>query len=355
MKPKALIISLNYNPGHFSHLTANYKLFEELGYDPILYVHKSFCDLDIGRKYKKDHSLKRLKDSIIKVSVFWFPSINNIWNIIKLRFFLKSKILYVYHEPFDSIINYYKSGFGVFKILKICLINIINFPVLILAHNIILPSKLALSVYERKYKRLNKNYTLIPLLFDDEFAKDVDIREKKYISYIGTIAADHAFDNFVNFAIEAMQNNWFPYYQFLIATKSEIPITQRKLLENFFMDKKIVIQEGVAMPNSLINKYYENSAVVWNAYNRSMQSGVLPKSYMFGTPVITCVKNNNEFIDNYKTGVSLNDNDNNEEIFNATATILANLKKYSASARKKFLEIFYYKNHINTFKYIIKK
>lgn len=349
----AIIVSLKFNPGHFSHLLANYKLFEELNYSPSLLLNPSFDRMDENNDYKKIYSLKGFKKGDIKVAVFWFPSIKNIWEIIKLRFIFKAKVIYVYHEPFDSIRNYYSSGFGFRKIVKICLINLVNFPILTFSNTIILPSSTSLSLYKKKYCRINNNYTMVPLLFDDEGNDFIKIENKKFISYIGTVAADHAFTKFVDFAVEAMKNDWFSGCQFLIATSSIIPLKENEKIRLFVINKKIFIQEGVPMSNKTINSFFEKSALVWNAYNRSMQSGVLPKSYMFGTPVIVMKKNENEFIQDGITGLLIEDNTNVIEIKEAVATVLSKKDFFFVNCRNKFKETFYYKNKVAVFKKMI--
>lgn len=344
-----LIISLNFNPGHFSHLVANYKLFEDSGFISHLYINKSFNQMDEKdefRKINKPRELHKLKE--IKAAVFWFPSLKNIIEIIRLRIFFKSKIIYVYHEPFDSIKNYYNSGFRFKKIVKICLINVVNIPIILLAHKIILPSASALSLYEKKYTLLNKNYAHIPLIFDDE-ANLIVAPSKKFISYIGTVAADHAFDRFVDFIEAAIKNDWFPNMQFLIATSSQLPLEQSKVLNPLMYTQRITISAGHPMKNSEINSFYKESQVVWNAYNRSMQSGVLPKAFMFGAAVIVLRRNANEFMDNYSTGVLINDNKNLLEIKKAVEDIIALKDNYFQNCRNKFFEKFYYKNKTEIF------
>ena len=39
---KVVIFSLNFNSAHISHLLASYMQCQDLGYDPILYLHKDF-------------------------------------------------------------------------------------------------------------------------------------------------------------------------------------------------------------------------------------------------------------------------------------------------------------------------
>ena len=351
----ALIVSLNFNPGHFSHLIANYKLLEDVGYKPYLYVNEAFNKMDKQEKFNKINNYKELKKlKSIDLSVFWFPSLFNIIEIIRLRTLYKSSVAYVFHEPFDSIKNYYNSGFNIKNILKIYLINIINIVVIQLSHKIILPSTKAVNLYKNKYLFYNKSFTRIPLLFDDEASNLVKGNHKKYFSYIGTIAVDHAFCCYINFIESSMKNNWFPDLSFLIATKSIIPDKERRIIEPYLNSGRIIISEGHLMTNEEINSFYNNSLIVWNAYNRSMQSGVLPKAYMFGAAIIGSFQCNNEFIENHKTGVLVKDNKNVIEIKNATNEIIEKRELFFLNCRNKFLDNFYYKKSLKKFTSFIK-
>ena len=347
----SLIISLNFNPGHFSHLIANYKLFRDCGFTPHLYINKSFNHMDKNDEFSKINNPRELwKLKTIDIAVFWFPSLKNIFEIIKLRIFFKAKIFYIYHEPFDSIRNYYKAGFRFKKIVKICLINLVNIPVIFLSHRIVLSSSASLFLYQKKYTFFNKNYSRIPLIFDDEAAPLLlEDAPKKFISYIGTIAADHAFDRFVDFVDSAIKNDWFSNLKFLIATKSKIPVREKYILGHYLQSGKVVISEGHPMTNEEINHYYRESLVVWNAYNRSMQSGVLPKAYMFGAAVLGLFRNANEFAENHKTGILINDNSDVIEIKNAVEEILSKKIFFFQNCRKMFLSTFYYKSKIKDF------
>lgn len=341
----ALVVSLKYNPGHFSHLIANYKLFEDCGYNSFLYIDKSFNIMDEFNEFNKINSSNKLNLlKTIDIAVFWFPSLKNIIEIIRLRIHYKTEIVYIFHEPFDSIKNYSLSGFTIKKILKIWLINLINIFVILLAHRIILPSSKANDLYKKKYSFINKKFTLIPLLFDNEALNIPENNQKKYMSYIGTIAPDHAFDCYINFIVSCIKNDWFPQLLFLIATKSDIPANAKRIIEPYLNNGKIVICEGHPMSNKEINAYYNESLIVWNAYNRSMQSGVLPKAYMFGAAIVGSYHCNNEYIDNHVTGVLVEDNKNLIEIKNAVHEILNKKDLFILNSRQKFLATFYYKN-----------
>ena len=190
---------------------------------------------------------------------------------------------------------------------------------------------------------------MVPLIFDDEANPLLKLNQKIFISYIGTISADHAFDLYVNFIITCIKNNWFDEYYFLIATKNKIPLIEKEKINLYIQSGKITISEGKPMSNELINSFYNQSLIVWNAYNRSMQSGVLSKAYMFGAAVIGAYDSNYEFIENHKTGVLVYSNKDVIEIKNAVKEILVNKIFFSLNSRNKFLEYFYYKNRVKDF------
>ncbi len=350
----ALVVSLNFNPGHFSHLIANYKLFKEAGFQPTLYVNPGFRALDADHQYDTVTTPKELgRLSSIDVAVFWFPSLRNIPEIIRLKVLYKTWIIYIYHEPFDSILNYYRSGFRIKKILKICLINLVNIPVILLSDRIVLPSAKALKLYQRKYTMLNRQYSMLPLLFDDEAGSGPHKDDKNCFSYIGTIAADHAFDQYVRFVDHAVRHDLFPGVQFIVATRNEIPQREMEILKPHIVAGKVSVSSGRSMTNEEINVFYKKSLIVWNAYYRSMQSGVLPKAYMFGASVIILSGNENEFFDNHQTGVAISDNRNIDEIAHAASEILNNKATFMHNCQEKFLATFYYKNKVSDFMKLI--
>lgn len=351
---KIVIISLNFNPGHFSHLIANYKLVQDLGFFPCLMVHPSFNQMDVTNDFIKINTIQELfKINKVDASIFWFPSVKNIFTILMLRFIHKSEVVYVFHEPFESFQEYYKAGFSLAKIGKIVIANLISILTLFLSNKVVLPSDLAMKLYIKKYSFFNKNFYKIPLLFDDEYILGNTYTDHQYISYIGTIAADHAFDKFVDFIVFCMQNGFFPEKRFLIATSSVIPDRERKILEPHLNSGLVVLQTGRFMQNDEINSYYRDSCVVWNAYNRSMQSGVLPKAYMHGAAVIVLAKNANEFIINNVTGMLVNNNGDLIEIKKAVEYIVDKPVFFEQNCRAFFLNVFYYKSHSLNFQDLI--
>lgn len=347
MKLLTLSVSLNYNPGHFSHLAASYRMFEDLGFESVLYINPLFDQMDDRNEFQKIHSLKDLYDGdTVKRAIFWFPSIKNIPAILKLKLKFRSNICYVFHEPFDSVLNYRRGGFSWLKIFKTYLINVVNIVTVIFSDQVLLPSNKSYNLYKKSYKKYNSNFAMIPLIFDDE-AEDVNIDDKNYISYIGTIAADHAFQNFIELFKFAKRNDLLRNFKFCIATKSNIEVD---LLHELTALGDIEIKHGFPLSNAEINTFYARSYIIWNAYNRSNQSGVLPKSYMFGTPVISTVSSAGDFVQNDFNSILIENNRDYQKICEKIIGLENIYADMSANARNTFLEKFYYKNYINHFK-----
>jgi len=346
---KVVMVSHNFNPGHFSHLYANYKLVVDSGLTAGFHWNDKFDKFLGDNEIHKANVTDISKDDIY---VVWFPSLKALAEMAYLRLTSKGQIVYVLHEPFDSIKAYLNSGFGVVKTSKITIISFFNYLMVQCAHKIILPSDKALTTFKSRYNFSGK-YTKIPLMFDDESKAILSFSKRRYISYIGTIAEDHAFDKFIEFVLYALNNNLFPKYIYLIATRSVLNVDIVKKLEIFVDEKKVIIVSGNSMSNSEINGYFEKSIVVWNAYRRSMQSGILPKAYMFGTPVIISDKNRSEYFSDDVTGKEVVGAYNAKDVVKSIDLIMNNFSKYSKNCRKTFLQHFYYKSFSEKFMFFL--
>lgn len=330
----ALIISLNFHPGHVSHMVASYKQFEEIGYKPIYYVNSGFKEY-----LPQEADIIDSNDEVPQcdVAIFLFPSLHNLRLIRKLKK-QESKILYIFHEPLAPLNHYRKSGFSYKYLAKLWVIDHISALTVKWSDVIFLPSRKAEEYYHanRLYKNTEVHY--LPLMYDDE-AQDLLNISKKCISYIGTVAADHSFNEFIQFVEVAVSENWFPKHQFLIATKSDFEVPEKLLTS-----ERVQIQKGRPLTDREINIAYASTAVIWNAYIRTTQSGVLAKAYMFGTPAVVMRQNLNEFMIEGQTVKSIMDNTDVLELKKAIQFILDNLSAFSINCRNLFMKQFYYRN-----------
>jgi hypothetical protein len=341
---KVLVVSLNFNPGHYSHLVANCKLIAEAGFEPILYIHPKFNEMDAEgcfRRVNRPGELCLLGE--IEYAVFWFPSLLNVVEIIRLRWTYKSYIIYVYHEPFESVTRYVESGMGILRVCKVALIHLVNLVIIWLSNYIVLPSASAYNIYWSKYRGINARCSIIPLMFDDESEPGDLLRRKTKISYIGTAAEDHAFDKFLAFAAFAIRGEMLSEFGFVIATRSVIAPDNMRIVSELIRSGRLAVFQGRPLGTREINCFFCDSLVVWNAYNRSMQSGVLPKAYMFGAAIIGAQSGATEHIDNHVTGVVVCSNADVLELRCAVEEIASRRNEFFRAARAKFLATFYYR------------
>lgn len=341
---KALIISLNFNPGHVSHMVASYKQCNELGYDSYYYVNPQFKDY-LPKAHNIITSDNRTSDC--DLAIFLFPSAYN----LKLIYHFKrngTKIIYIFHEPLSPLRDYKRAGFSYKYLAKLWIINRISQLTVKWSDVVLLPSKKAVSFYEKNPIYTNQNYHYLPLMYDDECREPHDLKSRVYFSYIGTIAADHSFAEYLRFVEWAIKNNELNGLQFLIATKSTFDVPD--ILK---FSKRVTIKQGHPLSNDEINTYYASSYCIWNAYARTTQSGVLAKSFMFATPALVLKKNCNEFAQDGVEIKAIDDNTNVHEIAEAIKEIVQNFEQYSSNCRKRFLSSFYYPIYNDLFKSII--
>ena len=338
---RAYIVSLNFNPGHVSHLMASYKQCQEIGYDAWLYIDRKFIDFVPQNSQYIVYGESKPVDC--GLAIFVFPSQRNLKEILWLKAKRCQKIVYIFHEPLDKYSTYRAAGFSRKKMLKLRIINMVNALTVRWSDVILLPSRKAVDYYKMNRLYRNDNYHYLPLLYDDEWDDTLESVERKYFSYIGHVAEDHSFQEYMDFVSQAISSGDLSGIKFLIATRSKVAhdASIAKLLNT----GRLELTEGAPMTDGQINHYYASSVAIWNAYTRTTQSGVLAKAFMFGTPAIVMKKNLSEFVEDGKDVVAINDNTSYEEIRQAVEYMKHDFQSFSAACRKRFLNTFYYRNY----------
>ena len=347
---RAYVVSLNFNPGHVSHMVASYRQLEELSYESWMYIDKQFVDfIPKGLRYVIYGEDKPFYSD---VAIFLFPSYHNLREIVWMKRKCKSKIVYIFHEPLDKLSSYRKAGFSHMKMLKLRMINLISALTVRWSDVILLPSEKAVGYYEANRLYHNKNYYYLPLMYDDETNGGEDAIRREYFSYIGTVASDHSFNEYLQFVCWAIDNKVLTSLRFLIATKSRVEMTD--LMKRLMDSGRLELIEGRPLTNMEINRCYASSILVWNAYERTTQSGVLANAFMFGTPAIMLNKNLSEFAEDGKEVVAIDDNTSYTAIKQAVERVMADFSAYSSACRKRFLDVFYYRNYNHLMEAILK-
>jgi len=113
------------------------------------------------------------------------------------------------------------------------------------------------------------------------------------------------------------------------------------------------LSHGKPLTNMEINEAYERSFCVWNAYRRSTQSGVLPKAFMFGTPVIASnIGSFPEFVRDGENGYLIDDYDF-EALSQKLLLVRGNISAMSKNCRTTFENTFHWKAQISKMKTIL--
>ena len=342
---KALIISLNFHPGHVSHMVASYMQCEELGYESTYYVARGFCDF-----LPKDSRIVTNEEKVSEadLAIFLFPSQKNLSLIWKLKR-KGCKVVYIFHEPLAPMKVYKEAGFSWKYLAKLWVIDHVSALTVKWSDVILVPSRKAVRYYEENKLYTNENCHYLPLMYADEREARHTKMPRMYFSYIGTVAADHSFDEYLKFVEWAVINQKLEGVDLLVGTKSEFEVP-----EALQKSDRVTIKKGVPMTDEEINAYYSSSIAVWNAYARTTQSGVLAKSFMFGTPALVMRQNLNEFTHDGENVVAIDDNTSFEQIEAAVMKICYNFDAFSAGCRKEFEKSFYYRVYNEQFKDILK-
>lgn len=350
---KALVISFKFNVGHLSHLIASYKQLRDLGIQSYLLINKKNIKY-LNQECEIINKRKILFFKKIDYVLFWFPSVLNIFMILYLKLFHKSTIIYVFHEPIFSYRDYFKLKLSFKDNVIFILADFVNILTCCLSDEVILPSKISYNIYKDKYYTFNKNHHLMPLIYDDELRSEIDFDQKQYFSYIGNISEHHGFSSYLTFVEAYLTNIDLKKIKFCIATKSSLGKYQNRILN---LKKKyndnLILKYGNPMDNDTINHYYKISFAIWNAYNRSNQSGVLPKSFMFYTPVVTTDLKNSLLVNN-ENSIFIQSNENFEEILDSLIKIESNRQIMFVSSRNTFCREFHYSTTNKVFSNILK-
>jgi glycosyltransferase involved in cell wall biosynthesis len=346
---KAILASKRFNPGHISHMEANSKLLEAHGFDVRFSVNErflSFPDCAMrGRESGLSNWMALRKGDLF---IVWYASVSVIFNLLFVRLFTQAMTVYVYHEPYTSFSSYRAGGFTWLKSVRVTAISMVSRLICALSDKIILPSTRAFQAIPAA--RLQpRRYAKINLMFADENGPETQGLARDFVSYIGTIAEDHAFDEFVRLMQTCIADQALSPLRFLIATRSQMPEKHRAAIDQCMTSGRLELQFGSPMTNSEINRFYAQSFVVWNAYRRSMQSGVLPKAYMFGTPVLVSTSNQSEYFADGVHGALISDQYTMQEFQQAIARLQTEWPAVSQNCRAHYLQNFDYRALSSTF------
>jgi glycosyltransferase involved in cell wall biosynthesis len=260
-------------------------------------------------------------------------------------------VLYVFHEPEPiNSLSVLRSE-GLKKTVRFVLSSLFSIRTTCTSSAVIVCSSYGRALYDRGYQRFNSNVHVLPLLFDDEIGQELfeQMRShKRYLGFVGTACKSHGFDVFVEFAKYALRNG--SDIPFVIATWVDLSslLQSDQELAGFVEQGRIRMQHGRRLSNDEINQHYMECFCIWNVYRRSTQSGVLPRSFMAGTPVLASrVGSFPEEVQPGFTGEFVDVNEDPAAILATVQNLRAHTADYFDECRKRFLEKFYFRANRN--------
>jgi glycosyltransferase involved in cell wall biosynthesis len=350
-KMKAAVVSLHFSPAHASHMCAYGKLLLEAGFEVSFIVdaaYKRVADFTaIGTIISAADYLRASKTLQFNFALICNSSIHN-RSVARSMRLDETSIFYLFHEP-ETIWNL--GGEGWKQLVRFPISTWCSIATLRLSDCVIVPSSRALQQYSRHFRKHNRNVHTIPLLFDDEIGTAGVERmrdSKRFFGFVGSACRSHNFDAFVDFAKYAIrQGSAIP---FVIATRVDLSshLQADRELAQRVMEGKIKLHHNRVLSNDDINQCYLDCFCVWNVYRRSTQSGVLPRAFMAGSPVLASrIGSFPEYVKEGVTGEFVDSADDSAAILRAAENIRRHSADYLDGCRKMFLEVFYYRANGN--------
>jgi len=227
--------------------------------------------------------------------------------------------------------------------------NIVDFLTNQKFDTIIFPSKVALEAYEKYSMVRNTNCKVFPLIFPDLHPDDAYMPQRRYFSFIGLFTALHGNDNYIKLLHYLWENEIFVPCK--IATSNNVDyILNDKIISQMIDSGQLVVVHGKPMSIDEINTHYAESVCVWNAYKKSMQSGVIGNAFMMGTPVIASrVGNFVEVLTHGETGFFIESSDKFEQYVEYYNEIKEKQIFFTENCRKAFIDKFFFQANVGLF------
>ena len=352
MNRRAVLVSLRFTPAIVQHLVAYAKALRELGFTVEVVLDRAYSEFsELAEMTCASTEEQDLERASFSHAIFFNVAFENaaLANRLKRR---GARIIYIYHEPWEASFAFLRTdGFGIR--IKAAIAHRVSRPLLKIADLVLVGSKYGLNAYRRADARYNPRASCLPLIYDDEAGRPTRemVQQKLCFSYLGNIGRVHGFDQFIRTMRESLLRN--SNMRFMIA--SRFPLPEFVLRDDVIRRNldKIEVMCGRTLTNEEINGCYRRSFGVWNVYRRSMQSGVLPKAFMHGTPVVASrVGSFPEYVRDGFNG-RFASGDDPGGVLSVLDEIRERSDEYADNCRQSFLDIFHYKSKLEELRQLL--
>jgi len=201
----------------------------------------------------------------------------------------------------------------------------------------IVSSKMASSLFDKRYPNFSGKKKLIPLMYEDLGNPVNNVKDRRYVTFVGPPVPAKSPETFLGIVDYSERNNLG--LNFLLISRSQIKESRyynKSNLEIFYRKRMTDEEFG-----NLIRK----SIMVVTPYKRETQSSVILVSYMYGTPIISSNTGGlAEFVSHKETGYLLDINAKAEEWIEGINYVRRNFSRMSTNCRNYFVKNFSGKN-----------
>jgi len=351
------ITSLHFAPVHAAHMIAHAKVFASLGYDITFILHPRYLEFEdfspYGRIVLSADAGEWLKRESPNLALLANAAIGNMALAFKMRRH-GVRVWYLFHEPV-ALREHLGEGWS--DLAKLAVAKITSIVTACLSERILVPSRFALGSYRKHFNIFNSNASVMELLFDDEAREAFALAApegRRYFSFLGYASRAHDFASFIEFAKWADRQG--ANIRFAIATRSDLSEVLRQDSELRDLEARGVMEilHGRVLSPHEMQERFLSSFCVWNVYRNCTQSGVLPRAFMNGTPVLGVDRGSlADYIQSGKTGELVGDGREFPAILDALGRIKASLPAYVAHCRNAFLSRFHWNSAVLAYRALL--
>ena len=304
MKMNCFIIQLKYSPGVFKEFTLMGEKLKQHGYKVYYIVAKQYKWMFDSIKINKDRiyyfssseNLKTMISDSIKYIFKRYLLVNYYFkknqpyficfygahpiNFLITRMLKKnypdSKVCVFVHEPFK--IDKTKLTFS--KKFYFTYLEFLQGLSLKYSNNVILPSPYAKQLFNIKYPWFKNEIHYSPLMIPNRPYSE--LRNRVYFTMVGNIFQDGRLQNFLDIIKLSVEMK----YNFKFQIVSSSGCVKKLKLSDFSKNGILNIINKSNLTDVEIYKAVSNSKAVLMLHTQGSQSGVVPVSYMNGTPII---------------------------------------------------------------------
>ena len=273
----------------------------------------------------------------IDTCIIYNISIYNSFIFMISSFFGVKKKVLILHEPYKekTLVR------GFFVKLYFYMAELVQWIPIALSTHVVLMSPNGEKIFRSRFKKYPGFVVGAHLTVPDYYSTESSGKTRTFYSVVGRFNKIKKIDYFFDFVCWSVDKDYS--HEFLVVTSSDIS-KELRLLPGLVRQRITVINPDQLSDSIIYDALCESKAVLL-LQPVITQSGVLPFSFMSGTPVISLENPGfSQYVENQCNGLLIDDPKDFINIQKSIDFIESNLPFLSAEARKTYLRYFHPKN-----------